>query len=151
MHCCLHFSCLGSDLPLFPFPPPVLVLFGSGGFGSVLTGLAVVVLWLGPLLLGLGVTAQAWVSSFGCSSTATSTLFIFLGFSFTAAAATPGKVSRNRRILNKRRFHKSEKLNDFSGTRVHHWHSARLLLEAKLTFLLAARCLLRVLTKDWCK
>ena len=101
---------------------------------------------MGPLLLGLGVTAQACVSSLGCSSTATSTLFAFLGFAFTAGCNSR-EVSRNRSIPNRCHFHKSEKFNYFSGTRVHQRHSARLLLNAKRTFLLAVRRLLKILKR----
>ena len=36
------------------------------------------------------------------------------------------EASHNCSILNKSHFHRSERLNDFSGTRVHHWHGMAL-------------------------
>ena len=144
MHCCFRFSGLGSDLLLLPFPPPLPPFLASGGLCSGLGGLAGGEPRPGPLLFGLSTTAQTCGSSFGCSSTTTSALLAFLGFAFTAAAATPG--TRNCGVLSQWHFHKSEKFNNLRGTWIHHRHSARLLL--LFTILLAATCLLNILTKD---
>ena len=55
-------------------------------------------------------------------------------------------MSRNHGILNKRHFHKGEKVNNLSGTRVHHRHGARLLLAH---FLVGCKMLAQDFG-DWC-
>ena len=104
--CSVVFASLASDqvCPFSVFHLLLPIFFGSGGFGSVFTGLIGGVLLLGPLLLGLGVTVQACVSSFGCSSGQPQPYSPFWALSSQLQQQMP----LNRSLLHQNHFHKVE-------------------------------------------
>ena len=129
-----------------PFSSPFASLLRLWWLWIVLTGLAGGVPRLGPLLWsGCDSTDPCiflWLF-FSCYVN----LVCFVRFCSHSCSCNSREAARNRRILNKRRFHKSDKLNNFSGTKVHHWHGTRLLLEGKAHLLISRKMLTKNLDK----
>ena len=141
MHCWRRFSGFPSGFPFFPFPAPLPVRFGSGVLGLSLTGW-VLCSWL--LEKQRKPEHLHWAVPPGNLN-----LVCPFWFHFGSCCCCSRKMSSNSCIVNKCNFHKNEKSSTMSvGLGFMMGIVLDFCWKAKLTFLLAARCLLKIFTKD---
>ena len=154
MHCCFLFSGLDSDFPRLPLPPPLPAFLASGGLPSTLAGFVCEAPHACPFAFGLGVVGVVALicgSSLLGSSGVTSALLTFLGLGLTDEAVTPGKCPAtvayciNVTSTNEKSSTISVGLGFIIGMVLD------LCWNTKFTFLLAAKCLVRILMKDLVK
>ena len=153
----LFFSGLGSDFPRLPLPPPLPPFLASGGLPSTLARLVWEAPRAWPFAFGRGVVgvvalicvALIYVSSLLSSSGSLQPCWL-LGFGRDWWSRDSREMSRNCGILYQRDFHKREELNDSVGLGFIIGMVLDFCWNTKFTFLFAAKCLVRILMKDWC-